>query len=85
MRMKVSMLTTTDNPYNPFDNFDSWLRFDLDKGYNTCGLLARHTNIDDSFSDEEVNEENERAIKEIIVLDPLNMYTKVSKEVDEQP
>ncbi len=35
------MLTTEDNPYNPFTNFDEWYAFDTQKGYNTCGYLAR--------------------------------------------
>lgn len=39
--MAEFMLTTVDNPYSPFTNFDQWLNFDLEKGYNTCQLLAR--------------------------------------------
>ena len=35
------MLTTIDNPYSPFTQFDEWLEFDTLKGYNTCGYLAR--------------------------------------------
>jgi len=27
------MLTTFDNPYNPFDEFTSWFMFDEEKGY----------------------------------------------------
>ena len=34
MARKVG-LTTIDNPYNPFDDFTSWLMFDIEKGYNT--------------------------------------------------
>ena len=38
---KDLMVTTVDNPYNPFTEFYEWLSFDIEKGYNTCGLLAR--------------------------------------------
>ena len=37
------MLTTVDNPFNPFTEFDSWLAYDEQSGYNTNGLLARLT------------------------------------------
>ena len=39
------MLTTIDNPYNPFEQFDLWLLCDKDKGYNTCEYLARIVNL----------------------------------------
>lgn len=35
------MLTTVDNPFSPFTNFDQWFNFDREKGYDTCQLLAR--------------------------------------------
>ena len=34
-------ITTVDNPFDPFDEFDAWFRFDTDHGYNSCGVLAR--------------------------------------------
>lgn len=34
-------LTTSDNPFNPFENFRSWLAFDEQKKYHSSGLLAR--------------------------------------------
>ena len=76
------MLTTEDNPYNPFEDFDNWYRFDMDKGYDCCGYLARIAKVEDWFSDEERSKEYERAIKEIIKYDVLNVgYKMVSKAV----
>ena len=71
------MLSTIDNPYNPYDNFDEWYRFDMDKGYNSCGRLARIANFLDDMSDEEIAAENERAIDELIKNDFLNLFIKV--------
>lgn len=34
-------LTTSDNPYSPFEEWDEWYRFDESHGYHTCSLLAR--------------------------------------------
>lgn len=73
---KKVMLTTFDNPFNPFTQFKSWLNYDLDKGYGTCNYLARIARTSDQLSDEENNLETERAIDEIIKYDFLNIYKK---------
>lgn len=78
------MLTTFDNPYNPFDQFDSWFLFDVTKGYNSCEMLGRFARISDSLTDEENDKEVERAIDEIIKYDFLNIYKKIKKN-DKQP
>lgn len=70
-------LTTFDNPYNPFEQFTSWLLFDNEKGYNTCGYLARIAKLSDDMTEKETNEEIERAIDEIIKYDFMNIYKKV--------
>lgn len=74
-----SMLTTFDNPFDPFDEFDSWYRFDTDKGYNSCSFLDRIALTSDQLSDFENEKEIERAIDEIIKYDPFNIYTKVTQ------
>ena len=71
------MLTTFDNPYDPFEDFTSWFMFDVEKGYNSCSKLARIAKLQDDFSQKEVDEEIERAIDEIIFYDPINIYKKV--------
>ena len=72
-------LTTFDNPYNPFKQFDEWFLYDVEKGYNTCSYLARIARTSDEFTDEENNQEILRAIDEIVRYDFLNIYKKVKK------
>ena len=72
-------ITTVDNPYDPFTQFESWFMFDSEKGYNTCGYLARIIETTPDMTDEEYNKENERAIDEIIRYDFTNLYRKVKK------
>lgn len=76
--MAKCMLTTFDNPFNPFEQFDSWYNFDQEKGYCSCSFLARVARTSDQFSDEENDHEIERAIDEIVKYDPLNIYKKVT-------
>lgn len=75
--MSKCMLTTIDNPFDPFDQFDSWFQFDSDKGYNSCAYLARLARNSDQLSDSENEDEIERVIDEIIKYDFMNIYKKV--------
>lgn len=72
-------LTTVDNPFDPFEQFTSWLLFDKEKGYNTCEYLARIAHTSDQLSDEENDAEVERAIDEIIKYDIFDIYKKVTQ------
>lgn len=76
------MLTTIDNPFDPFEQFDSWFMFDVEKGYNSCSRLMRIAKISDEMTEKEENEEIERAIDEIIKYDFLDIYKKVTKNVE---
>ena len=80
---KQCMLTTIDNPFDPFKEFDSWFMFDVEKGYNSCSYLGRIAKTSEQLSDDENNEEIERAIDEIIKYDFRNIYKKVSMNVKE--
>lgn len=77
--MAKYMLTTIDNPFDPFNQFDSWIQFDLDKGYNSCAYLDRIARTSDQLSDSENEDEIERAIDEIIKYDFMNIYLKVAE------
>ena len=72
-------LTTIDNPYDPFEDFKKWFLYDVEKGYNTCGYLARITRTSPELSDEENTEEINRAIDEIIKNDFMNIYKRVKR------
>ena len=79
--MMATMLTTTDNPYDPFVQYDEWEAWDDQHGYNSCSLLARVTRTSDDLSPEEQETENERAIDEIVEQNVLGIYKKISKKV----
>lgn len=76
----VYMLTTVDNPYNPFTQWDLWYNFDEHQGYCSCGYLDRVSATSDGFSEAENQRELNRAIDWIIKNDPANLYRKVSAE-----
>lgn len=75
--MSKCALTTIDNPFDPFTQFDSWFNFDLEKGYNSCAYLDRIAKTSEQLTDTENRREIERAIDEIIKYDPFNIYKKV--------
>ena len=74
------MLTTFDNPYNPFEQFTLWYLYDSEKGYNTCGKLDRLSNITDDMSDKEIDDERENAMDRLIDVDFLNIYRKITRK-----
>ena len=74
------MLSTKDNPFNPFEDFQNWFNFDSDKGYNSCGILARLVDIDIDLPPSIEAAVTEDAIDSFIESDPTNMYIKVQKE-----
>lgn len=80
MMIKDCMLSTVDNPYDPFEQFNLWLMFDKEKGYDSCERLARLVNLTDDMTQKEIDEETERAIDELIKLDFTDTFIKVYKE-----
>lgn len=79
MQSEECSITTFDNPYSPFEQFELWFLYDVEKGYNTCAYLGRIARTSDSLTDEENNAEIERAIDEIIKYDAADIYKKVKR------
>jgi hypothetical protein len=74
------MLTTVDNPYNPFTDFDGWLAFDISKGYYTSSLLGRIAMVPDDLPAAYQTIAIQNAIDEIVRENVSGMWRKVSRE-----
>ena len=79
--MRKVAITTIDNPYDPFTQFDEWYAYDEIKGYHSCSLLARFANTSIDLDAEETNALIEDAIDRIVNLNGLGDYRKLIKEV----
>ena len=80
-----AMLTTVDNPYDYFTQFDEWLMFDKRFDYNCCEYLDRiieqNGGISDDLTEKEENELITKAIDEIVSTNPTGIFKKVTRNV----
>lgn len=76
------MLTTVDNPWDPFTQFDQWFVYDTQSGYNTAAYLARIVRSSDELSEPDQAVAIESAIDEIVYYNILGIYKKVSRVVE---
>lgn len=75
--MKLHMLSTVDNPFDPFTEYDQWSAFDAIRGYDTPQYLARTVVTSHDLSDEQQSEAYEEAIDLIVNLNINGKYIKV--------
>jgi hypothetical protein len=68
------MLSTPDNPYNPFENFDDWYACDEARGHHTCSYIARLTFDSPAFSDDMNQVAINDAVERIYAANPKGMY-----------
>lgn len=74
----AQMITTIDNPFNPFTHPDEWESYDLACGYRTNQLLARFAVSSSDWSEKDYTKELNRAMEEIVRILPF--YKIVSSE-----
>jgi hypothetical protein len=74
------MLTTVDNPYNPFTDWDEWYAFDARQGYHTPGLIDRITFSSDELSEADQTLAVQTAIGEIARENVLGIYRLVTED-----
>lgn len=77
------MLTTVDNPFDPFTRFDEWLAYDTKLGYDTPGMLARIAKVSNDLSEPDQALAVQNAIDEIVTENVSGMWRKVSRNQTE--
>ncbi len=74
------MLTTIDNPFNPFTQFDAWYEFDIEHQYLTCEWLDRFLKTSSVFDEETINEDVDNAIDDFLAFNPYGRHMKVYED-----
>lgn len=74
------MLTTVDNPFHPFTQFDEWFVWDQHAGYHTPGLLDRVARVSDELSEADQHLAVQDAIDEIVQENVLGVFRKVKRD-----
>jgi hypothetical protein len=77
------MLTTVDNPFDPFTEFDDWLGYDQSCGYETLCYLDRIVKTSDEMSEADQDLAIEQAIDEIVAFNINGLYRKVSSSTSQ--
>jgi len=73
------MLTTVDNPYDPWTQWDEWFAWDQSAGYHTPGLLARIARTSDDLPEGDQLQVIQEAIDEIVKENVLGVLRKVKE------
>ena len=79
--MIVSMITTSDNPFDYFKDFDEWKAWDERHNYFTLNYLARIARTTPQLTPKEYYDEINRAVDEILDFNLTGNYVKVTAEV----
>ena len=82
--MAVTFVTTLDNPYDYFTQFDEWYAFDTEKGYNTCAYLARIAKTSKEMSEADYEQAVNDAVDEIVRLNITGNYKKIRQTETEK-
>ena len=77
---KRFMITTFDNPCNPFTDFKQWFSCDSLAGYNTCSWLDHFAKFSIKDSDELIDEDVEFGANEFLKLNPFGIHYKVYED-----
>lgn len=71
------MLSTSDNPWNPWTHFTEWNAFDMRAGHHSLSYLARVTTTSNELSQADQDLDVELAIEEILRFNINGLYIAV--------
>lgn len=71
------MITTLDNPWNPFTHYHEWLAHDTKNGYNTDQWIAFLTKTSNDLPRDERLEQIDAGVSRLLELDPFGLHVKV--------
>jgi len=71
------MLSTSDNPFNPWTEFDQWRTWDEQAEYHTLSYLARITRSSHELSELDESQAIDIAIQEILDENITGMYVRI--------
>ena len=72
------MLTTVDNPFDPFTQFDEWNTYDMMLGYHTCSYLDRVAMDSVELSEADSSLAIQNAIDSIVKENVSGVWIKVA-------
>ena len=78
--MKAKWVTTRDNPYDFFTQFDEWYAFDTQMGYNTCSYIDRIAKTSNSMSEADRKQAINDAVDEIMQFNLTGNYVMIEKD-----
>jgi hypothetical protein len=73
------MLTTVDNPFDPFTQFEEWMVWDERAGYYTLSYLDRIAKLSNDVSDADQELAIKNAIDSIVKENVSGMWRKVKE------
>lgn len=88
---KVVYITTEDNPWDPFSQWEEWMSYDIANGYFTNERLARLAHFSEVLPDIINDESIEEAMNLMIQNGTFNSktgsrveYKKITKEIESE-
>lgn len=73
------MLTTVDNPFDPWTQWDEWFAYDLNAGYHTPSVLARVALVSTELPESQQRLAIQTAIEEIVRENVSGNFRKVKE------